>query len=96
MDDPVLLPMEIVIKNPVIARKTPIVCIFVNRSFNIKCANKRTIIISIAPAISPSLEAPILLAESYHVKIPIDKNIAAGNRLFKIFKYMYNITFFSI
>ena len=75
----VLLPIEIVMKNPIIARKTPNSCVLVNLSFNIKCAKNNTIVISKAPAIRPSFEAPILLAASYQVKIPIDKNIAAGN-----------------
>ena len=79
IDDPTLLPIDIVMKNPMIARKTPNNCVFVNRSFNTKCAKNRTIVISRAPAIRPSFEAPILLTESYHVKIPTDKNIAAGN-----------------
>ena len=76
----VLLPIEIVIKNPIIARKTPDSWVLVNLSFNIKWAKNNTIVISRAPAIRPSFEAPILLAASYHVKIPIDKNIDAGNR----------------
>ena len=73
----VLLPIEMVMKNPIIARKTPTSCVLVNLSFNIKCAKNNTRVISKAPAISPSFEAPILLAASYHVKMPIDKNIAA-------------------
>jgi hypothetical protein len=88
-DDPVLLPKEMVMKNPIIARKTPNICVLVSLSFNIKCAKNNTIVISRAPAMRPSFEAPILLAASYHVKIPIDKNIAAGNNSLKFLKIVF-------
>jgi hypothetical protein len=49
-----------------------------------KTLAKRTIItISSGPAIRSSFEAPILLIESYHVNIPIDRNRDANKRFFQ-------------
>jgi hypothetical protein len=42
--------------------------------------------ISSGPAISSSFEAPILLMESYHVNIPIDRNREANKRFFQDLK----------
>ena len=69
--------------NPNNASPIPMKCITFNISLKKALARRTIITISSGPAIRSSFEAPILLMESYHVNMPIDKNRDANKRFFQ-------------
>jgi hypothetical protein len=88
------LPFAIVIKKPSTASVIPTVCILLSLSPKKSLARNKTVMVSSGPASKPSFEAPILLTESYQVKIPITKNIEAGTKRLHDLKTVILLLFF--
>jgi hypothetical protein len=89
------LPFAIVIKKPSTANVIPRVCILLSLSPKKSLARNKTVMVSSGPAIKPSFEAPILLTESYQVKMPIAKNTEAGIKMLHDLKTVILLLFFA-
>lgn len=89
-----ILPFSRVRKKPTNASTTPRVCGLLSLSPKKNRARNKIVTVSSGPASRPSFEAPILLTESYHVKIPIARKIEAGIRNFHNLKTVNSLLFF--
>jgi hypothetical protein len=90
-----ILPFPSVIKKPTSASTIPRVCGLLSLSPKKNRARNKIVTVSSGPASRPSFEAPILLTESYHVKIPIARRIEAGIRNFHNLKTVTLLLFFA-
>jgi len=90
-----ILPFPRVRKKPTKASTTPRVCGLLSLSPKKNRARNKIVTVSSGPASRPSFEAPILLTESYHVKIPIARRIEAGIRNFHKLKTVTLLLFFA-
>ena len=89
-----MLPFSRVTKKPTNASITPRVCGLLSLSPKKNLARNKIVTVSSGPASKPSFEAPILLTESYHVKIPIARKIEAGIKNFHSLKTVNLLLFF--
>lgn len=89
-----IFPFSRVRTKPTSASTTPRVCGLLSLSPKKNRARNKIVTVSSGPASRPSFEAPILLTESYHVKIPIARSIEAGIRNFHNLKIVNLLLFF--